>query len=245
MLEAKHISKTFGDRQVLVDVNLQVKQGDVVVILGPSGSGKTTFLRCLNHLENADGGQLTIAGKDYSLDIRKKTAFVFQHYNLFANKTAIENILEGLVIARKVPKGEAQQIAKEALKKVGLLEFKDYYPSQLSGGQQQRIGLARAIAVKPEVILLDEPTSALDPELVGDVLDVMKQLANEGTTMVVVTHEMGFARDVANHVVFMDGGHVIEEGSPKDIFYRPKEKRTQQFLARILSDASYDLEYMI
>ena len=177
MLEAKHISKTFGDRQVLVDVNLQVKQGDVVVILGPSGSGKTTFLRCLNHLENADGGQLTIAGKDYSLDklskkeildIRKKTAFVFQHYNLFANKTAIENILEGLVIARKVPKGEAQQIAKEALKKVGLLEFKDYYPSQLSGGQQQRIGLARAIAVKPEVILLDEPTSALDPELVGE-----------------------------------------------------------------------------
>ena len=236
MLEAKHISKTFGDRQVLVDVNLQVKQGDVVVILGPSGSGKTTFLRCLNHLEKADGGQLTISGKDYSLDklskkdildIRKKTAFVFQHYNLFANKT------------------EAQQIAEEALKKVGLLDFKDYYPSQLSGGQQQRIGLARAIAVKPEVILLDEPTSALDPELVGDVLDVMKQLAHEGTTMVVVTHEMGFARDVANHVVFMDGGHVIEEGSPKDIFYRPKEKRTQQFLARILSDASYDLEYMI
>ena len=254
MLEAKHISKTFGDRQVLVDVNLQVKQGDVVVILGPSGSGKTTFLRCLNHLEKADGGQLTISGKDYSLDklskkdildIRKKTAFVFQHYNLFANKTAIENILEGLVIARKVPKSEAQQIAEEALKKVGLLDFKDYYPSQLSGGQQQRIGLARAIAVKPEVILLDEPTSALDPELVGDVLDVMEQLAHEGTTMVVVTHEMGFARDVANHVVFMDGGHVIEEGSPKDIFYRPKEKRTQQFLARILSDASYDLEYMI
>ena len=254
ILEAKHISKTFGDRQVLVDVNLQVKQGDVVVILGPSGSGKTTFLRCLNHLEKADGGQLTISGKDYSLDklskkdildIRKKTAFVFQHYNLFANKTAIENILEGLVIARKVPKSEAQEIAEEALKKVGLLDFKDYYPSQLSGGQQQRIGLARAIAVKPEVILLDEPTSALDPELVGDVLDVMKQLAHEGTTMVVVTHEMGFARDVANHVVFMDGGHVIEEGSPKDIFYRPKEKRTQQFLARILSDASYDLEYMI
>lgn len=170
MLEAKHISKTFGNRQVLVDVNLQVKQGDVVVILGPSGSGKTTFLRCLNHLEKADGGQLTISGKDYSLDklskkdildIRKKTAFVFQHYNLFANKTAIENILEGLVIARKVPKSEARQIAEEALKKVGLLDFKDYYPSQLSGGQQQRIGLARAIAVKPEVILLDEPTSAL------------------------------------------------------------------------------------
>lgn len=254
MLEAKHISKTFGERQVLVDVNLKVEQGDVVVILGPSGSGKTTFLRCLNHLEKADSGQLTLANQEYDLaklskkdvlDIRKKTAFVFQHYNLFANKTALENILEGLVVARKIPKAEALKIAESALEKVGLSDYKDYYPSQLSGGQQQRIGLARAIAVKPEVILLDEPTSALDPELVGDVLNVMKQLAKEGTTMVVVTHEMGFARDVANHVVFMDGGHVIEEGHPEEIFTRPKEKRTQQFLARLLSDASYDLEYMI
>lgn len=254
MLEAKHISKTFGERQVLVDVKLKVEQGDVVVILGPSGSGKTTFLRCLNHLEKADSGQLTLAGQEYDLaklskkdilDIRKKTAFVFQHYNLFANKTALENILEGLVVARKIPKAEALKTAESALEKVGLLGYKDYYPSQLSGGQQQRIGLARAIAVKPEVILLDEPTSALDPELVGDVLNVMKQLAKEGTTMVVVTHEMGFARDVANHVVFMDGGHVIEEGHPEEIFTRPKEKRTQQFLARLLSDASYDLEYMI
>lgn len=254
MLEAKHISKRFGDRQVLVDVNLKVEQGDVVVILGPSGSGKTTFLRCLNHLEKADSGQLILADQSYDLAklnkkdilaIRKKTAFVFQHYNLFANKTALENILEGLVIARKIAKAEALQIAENALEKVGLLDYKDYYPSQLSGGQQQRIGLARAIAVKPEVILLDEPTSALDPELVGDVLNVMKQLAKEGTTMVVVTHEMGFARDVANHVVFMDGGNVVEEGHPEDIFTRPKEKRTQQFLARLLSDASYDLEYMI
>lgn len=254
MLEAKHISKRFGDRQVLVDVSLKVEQGDVVVILGPSGSGKTTFLRCLNHLEKADSGQLNLADQSYDLaklnkkdilDIRKKTAFVFQHYNLFANKTALENILEGLVIARKIAKVEALQIAENALEKVGLLDYKDYYPSQLSGGQQQRIGLARAIAVKPEVILLDEPTSALDPELVGDVLNVMKQLAKEGTTMVVVTHEMGFARDVANHVVFMDGGNVVEEGHPEDIFTRPKEKRTQQFLARLLSDASYDLEYMI
>ena len=254
MLEIKNLTYKYENHTALNNINLKIEKGEKIAILGNNGSGKTTFLRCLNHLEKADGGQLTISGKDYSLDklskkdildIRKKTAFVFQHYNLFANKTAIENILEGLVIARKVPKSEAQQIAEEALKKVGLLDFKDYYPSQLSGGQQQRIGLARAIAVKPEVILLDEPTSALDPELVGDVLDVMKQLAHEGTTMVVVTHEMGFARDVANHVVFMDGGHVIEEGSPKDIFYRPKEKRTQQFLARILSDASYDLEYMI
>ena len=254
MLQVEHIAKTFGERQVLEDVNLQVNQGDVVVILGPSGSGKTTFLRCLNHLEKADSGRLTLAGKTYDLaklskkdilEIRKKTAFVFQHYNLFANKTALENILEGLIVARKVPKEEALKRAEFALEKVGLLAYKDYYPSQLSGGQQQRIGIARAIAVKPEVILLDEPTSALDPELVGDVLDVLKQLAGEGVTMVVVTHEMGFARDVANHVIFMDGGRIVEENNPHDFFSRPQEERTKQFLARILSDASYSVEYMI
>ena len=254
MLQVEHIAKTFGERQVLEDVNLQVNQGDVVVILGPSGSGKTTFLRCLNHLEEADSGHLTLAGKTYDLaklsekdilEIRQKTAFVFQHYNLFANKTALENILEGLIVARKVPKEEALKRAESALEKVGLLAYKDYYPSQLSGGQQQRIGIARAIAVKPEVILLDEPTSALDPELVGDVLDVLKQLAGEGVTMVVVTHEMGFARDVANHVIFMDGGRIVEENNPHDFFSRPQEERTKQFLARILSDASYSVEYMI
>ena len=254
MLQVEHIAKTFGERQVLEDVNLQVNQGDVVVILGPSGSGKTTFLRCLNHLEKADSGRLTLAGKTYDLaklskkdilEIRKKTAFVFQHYNLFANKTALENILEGLIVARKVPKEEALKRAESALEKVGLLAYKDYYPSQLSGGQQQRIGIARAIAVKPEVILLDEPTSALDPELVGDVLDVLKQLAGEGVTMVVVTHEMGFARDVANHVIFMDGGRIVEENNPHDFFSRPREERTKQFLARILSDATYSVEYMI
>ena len=254
MLQVEHIAKTFGERQVLEDVNLQVNQGDVVVILGPSGSGKTTFLRCLNHLEKADSGRLTLAGKTYDLaklskkdilEIRKKTAFVFQHYNLFANKTALENILEGLIVARKVSKEEALKRAESALEKVGLLAYKDYYPSQLSGGQQQRIGIARAIAVKPEVILLDEPTSALDPELVGDVLDVLKQLAGEGVTMVVVTHEMGFARDVANHVIFMDGGRIVEENNPHDFFSRPQEERTKQFLARILSDASYSVEYMI
>lgn len=176
MLQVEHVAKKFGDRQVLEDVNLKVNQGDVVVILGPSGSGKTTFLRCLNHLEKVDSGSLKLADKDYDLgkltkkdilEIRQKTAFVFQHYNLFANKTALENILEGLVIARKIPKEEAIKRAEAALEKVGLLAYKDYYPSQLSGGQQQRIGIARAIAVKPEVILLDEPTSALDPELVG------------------------------------------------------------------------------
>ena len=254
MLQVEHIAKTFGERQVLEDVNLQVNKGDVVVILGPSGSGKTTFLRCLNHLEKADSGRLNLAGKTYDLaklskkdilEIRQKTAFVFQHYNLFANKTALENILEGLIVARKVPKEEALKRAESALEKVGLLAYKDYYPSQLSGGQQQRIGIARAIAVKPEVILLDEPTSALDPELVGDVLDVLKQLAGEGVTMVVVTHEMGFARDVANHVIFMDGGRIVEENNPHDFFSRPQEERTKQFLARILSDATYSVEYMI
>lgn len=254
MLQVEHVAKKFGDRQVLEDVNLKVNQGDVVVILGPSGSGKTTFLRCLNHLEKADSGSLKLADKDYDLgkltkkdilEIRQKTAFVFQHYNLFANKTALENILEGLVIARKIPKEEAIKRAEGALEKVGLLAYKDYYPSQLSGGQQQRIGIARAIAVKPEVILLDEPTSALDPELVGDVLDVLKQLAKEGVTMVVVTHEMSFARDVANHVIFMDGGKIVEENNAHDFFSRPKEERTKQFLARILSDATYSVEYMI
>ena len=244
MLEVEHVSKKFKDHQVLVDVNLKVNQGDVVVILGPSGSGKTTFLRCLNHLEKADTGHLTLGGKEYDLsklskkeilEIRQKTAFVFQHYNLFANKTALENILEGLVVARKIPKEEAIQRAESALEKVGLLAYKDYYPSQLSGGQQQRIGIARAIAVKPDVILLDEPTSALDPELVGDVLDVMKQLAQEGVTMVVVTHEMGFARKVADKVVFMADGQILEQSTPDDFFENPKTDRAKDFLSKILT----------
>lgn len=249
MLSVKNIEKSFGDKKVLDGISLTVNQGDVVVILGPSGSGKTTFLRSLNYLEKADAGELILDGKTYDLakisrkdvlEIRKKTAFVFQNYNLFANKTAIENILEGLVIARKIPKEEAIRIAENALKKVGLLEKKNYYPSQLSGGQQQRIGIARAIVVKPDVILFDEPTSALDPELIGDVLDVMKELAQEGVTMVVVTHEMSFARDVATHVIFMEGGHIIEEGDPKEFFSKPKEERTKQFLTRIIPELNID-----
>lgn len=242
MLNATHIHKSFQQQSVLKDVSLQVNQGDVIVILGPSGSGKTTFLRCLNGLEKADSGKLAIADASYDLAkisakeilaLRKKTAFVFQHYNLFANKTALENVLEGLIIARKVPKGEALKTARAAIAKVGLSSHENYYPHELSGGQQQRIGIARAIAVKPDVLLFDEPTSALDPELIGDVLQVMRQLAEEGTTMVVVTHEMGFARDIANHVVFMDEGRIVEEGHPKEFFTAPKEERTKRFLARI------------
>ena len=249
MLEVKKLSKTFGQKKVLSEISLTVEQGDVVVVLGPSGSGKTTFLRCLNHLEKADSGQLSLAGQDYNLaklsrkeilSIRKKTAFVFQHYNLFANKTALENVLEGLVIARQIPKKEALKTAEEALDKVGLLDYRDYFPSQLSGGQQQRIGIARAIAVKPDVILFDEPTSALDPELIGDVLAVMKQLAREGITMIVVTHEMSFARDVANHILFLDGGRIVEEGHPDQFFLHPKEERTKQFLTRIIPDLNSD-----
>ncbi|MEO1769270.1 amino acid ABC transporter ATP-binding protein [Candidatus Enterococcus ferrettii] len=242
MLNATHIHKSFQQQSVLKDVSLQVNQGDVIVILGPSGSGKTTFLRCLNGLEKADSGELSLADAAYDLakisnkeilTLRKKTAFVFQHYNLFANKTALENVLEGLIIARKIPKAEALKTAHEAIAKVGLSSHENYYPHELSGGQQQRIGIARAIAVKPDVLLFDEPTSALDPELIGDVLQVMRQLAEEGITMVVVTHEMGFARDIASHVVFMDEGRIIEEGPPEEFFAAPKEERTQRFLARI------------
>lgn len=248
MLEVKNVQKSFGANQVLKGVDLKVEKGDIIVILGPSGSGKTTFLRCLNFLERADQGSMDFenihtelkgASKATVNKVRKKTAFVFQNYNLFQNKTALENVMEGLVIARKVPKKEAEEIAKKALDKVGLSDRYDYYPSQLSGGQQQRVGIARAIAVNPEVLLFDEPTSALDPELIGEVLTVMKKLAEEGATMIVVTHEMSFAQEVATKVIFMDGGVVVEEGSAEDIFTHPKEERTSQFLHRVLRDYDY------
>ena len=248
MLSVKNVHKAFGENEVLKGVSLEVKKGDVVVILGPSGSGKTTLLRSINFLEKADNGALDF--DDLHLDlhsasrkevaaVRKKTAFVFQNYNLFKKKTALQNVMEGLTVARKVPKQEAEKIAKEVLDRVGLSERYDHYPSQLSGGQQQRVAIARGVAVNPDVILFDEPTSALDPELVGEVLNVMKELAKEGTTMVVVTHEMGFAQDVASKVVFMDGGVVVEEGEAKEFFLHPKEERTKQFLRRILPDYEY------
>ncbi|MEK3889908.1 amino acid ABC transporter ATP-binding protein [Bacillus sp. FSL K6-3431] len=250
MLTVKNVQKSFGKNKVLRGVDIHINKGDVTVILGPSGSGKTTLLRCLNFLERPDEGELIFHGinthfKDASkkdiLQVRKKTAFVFQNYNLFNNKTALENVTEGLIIGRKVPKTEANEIGKKALDKVGLSDKYDFYPSQLSGGQQQRVGIARAIAVKPDVILFDEPTSALDPELVGEVLSVMKTLAQEGTTMLIVTHEMSFAQDVANKVIFMDDGIIVEEGTPQEIFVKPKEKRTQQFLRRIIGDYDYTI----
>ena len=243
MLEISHVKKHFGKQEVLKDVNLKVEKGDVIVILGPSGSGKTTFLRSLTFLEKADAGEMLFDDKKLDLHkasskeiawVRKHTAFVFQNYNLFANKTALENVMLGLTVGRKIPKETAEGIARRALEEVGLSDRADYYPSQLSGGQQQRVGIARAMAVKPDVIFFDEPTSALDPELVGGVLSVMKKLAADGVTMVVVTHEMKFAREAATKVVFMDGGVIVEEGSPEEIFTHPKEQRTRQFLRRIL-----------
>lgn len=254
MLELQQIQKNFGTQSVLKDVSLTVKKGQVVVILGPSGSGKTTLLRVANFLERADRGQLLFDSKSYDLNnlhkkeiasIRKKTSFVFQNYNLFANKTALQNVTEGLLIARKIPKIEAKKRGKAALDKVGLSDFYDAYPHQLSGGQQQRVGIARAIVTQPEVIYFDEPTSALDPELVGEVLEVMKELAKEGMTMLIVTHEMAFARQVADHVVFMADGFVVEEGTPQEIFDRPQKERTKQFLARISDDPCYSVEYVL
>ena len=241
----QNVRKSFAEIEVLKDVSLSVDKGDVVVILGPSGSGKTTFLRCLNFLEHADGGMMDFHGTQLSLvdasrgeiaAVRKKTGFVFQNYNLFANKTALENVTLGLTVGRGMAATEAKEIGMDALRRVGMAERADYYPAQLSGGQQQRVGIARAVAAKPDVILFDEPTSALDPELVGEVLSVMKQLAEEGTTMIVVTHEMKFAQDVATHVVFMSDGVIVEEGSAKSIFTAPREERTRRFLRRILPE---------
>jgi len=250
MIEVKGLQKSFGKQQVLKGIDLKVEKGEVVVILGPSGSGKTTFLRSLNFLEHPNAGEITIGSthvdckhvtKKEILEIRRKTAMVFQLYNLFSNKTALENVIEGLVIVKNLPKTEAEKIGRDILDKVGLVNKHDAYPSQLSGGQQQRVGIARALALNPEVILFDEPTSALDPELVGEVLSVMKKVAEEGLTMIVVTHEISFARDIADRVIFIDGGVIVEQGTPKEVLYRPKEERTKQFLKRILPDLDYSI----
>ena len=239
LLQVKDIKKTFGDNEVLKGVSIEVNKGDVVSVLGPSGSGKTTLLRCINFLEKADGGRFVFDGREYDLSdiskrdiaaIRKKTGFVFQNYNLFANKTVIQNVTLGLTSARKMRSEEAVAIAMDVLTKVGMESFKDYYPSQLSGGQQQRVAIARALATKPEILYFDEPTSALDPQLTAEVLEVMRNLASEGMTMIVVTHEMGFARDVSSHVIFMADGNIVEEGPAKEFFTAPKQARTKEFL---------------
>ena len=244
-MDIQNIKKSFGTLEVLKNVNLSVEQGDVVAILGPSGSGKTTLLRCINFLEQADEGTLVFDEIPYELGriskndmagIRKKTAFVFQNYNLFRNKTALQNVTEGLIVARKMPRAHAEVIGRQALDKVGLSDRYDYYPSQLSGGQQQRVAIARAVATEPEIIYFDEPTSALDPELTGEVLSVMRQLAEEGMTMLVVTHEMGFAKNVSNKVVFMENGYVVESGDSKSFFEHPREERTRSFLRTILGE---------
>ena len=232
--------KVISELPVLRGVDLTVEKGDVVAILGPSGSGKTTLLRCLNFLETADAGQLVFDGESFDLAhagradiarLRKKTAFVFQNYNLFRNKTALQNVTEGLIVARKLPKEQADAIGMKMLAKVGLADRADYYPRQLSGGQQQRVAIARALALHPDILCFDEPTSALDPELTGEVLRVLRDLADRKTTMIIVTHEMHFARDVADRILFMDGGVVVEEGPAKELIDHPQEERTKQFLA--------------
>mgnify|MGYP004446730489 FL=1 len=242
MLSIHNIKKSFGTTEVLKDVSINVSKGDVIAILGPSGSGKTTLLRCLNFLETADGGEMVFDGARFPFQnvskkdihrIRNKTAFVFQNYNLFQNKTALQNVTEGLIVARRMPKEQAEEIGKAMLDKVGLSDRYHHYPSQLSGGQQQRVGIARALATNPEIIYFDEPTSALDPELIGEVLDVMRQLANEGMTMLVVTHELGFAKNVSNHVIFMDSGVIVEENSSREFFEHPQEERTKAFISHI------------
>lgn len=243
MIKVSNLKKQFNGIDVLKDISMDVKPGEVVVILGPSGSGKSTFLRCLNYLEKPDGGTIEIgdakivAPKVSKKDIhnlRKQSAMVFQHYNLFNNKTVLQNVTEALIIVKKLSKDEANKIALDALKKVGMLDKKDAYPRTLSGGQMQRVSIARAMAINPNVILFDEPTSALDPELVSEVLSVIKDLAKENRTMVIVTHEMSFAKDVGDRIIFMADGLVVEEGTPDEIFNNPKNDRTKQFLNRFI-----------
>lgn len=240
IIKVENLCKGFGELKVLRNINQHVNMGEVVSIIGPSGSGKSTFLRCLNLLEVPDSGKITFEGveiTDKKIDIdkhRQKMGMVFQHFNVFPNMTVLENITLAPVLEKKVPKEQAQEEAEELLKKVGLLEKKDEYPRKLSGGQKQRLAIVRAMAMKPDVILFDEPTSALDPEMVKDVLDVIKDLADSGMTIVIVTHEMGFAKEVSDRVLFMDDGCIQEEGTPEEIFEHPKNPRTIGFLSKVL-----------
>lgn len=239
MLKISNLNKSFGELKVLKDISFEVSKGEVIAILGPSGTGKSTLLRCINFLEKPDSGIIEIEGTKYNvsdmgkkdiLNLRKHSCMVFQQYNLFKNKTVIENLTEALHFVQKKEKLEVQEIVEKLLKKVGMFEKKDEYPSRLSGGQQQRVGIARALAVNPNLILFDEPTSSLDPELVEEVLNTIKTLAETNITMIIVTHEIEFAKNVADRIVFMDEGNIVEEGKPSDIFTNPKNERTKQFL---------------
>ncbi len=239
-IHVKHLSKSFKTLRVLEDISTDIQEGEVVVIIGPSGSGKSTFLRCLNGLEEASGGEIVVDGvclQDKKVDInkvRERIGMVFQHFNLFNNMNVLRNLMLAPVDLKKMDKAAARQNALVMLNRVGLTEKATAYPHQLSGGQKQRVAIARALCMKPDIMLFDEPTSALDPEMVGEVLEVMKELAREGMTMVVVTHEMGFAREVADRVLFMDGGYILEEGTPEEIFSTPRNQRTRDFLGKVL-----------
>jgi glutamine transport system ATP-binding protein len=240
IIQVKNLKKSFGNLEVLKDINTEIKESEVVCVIGPSGSGKSTFLRCLNRLEEITGGHVIVNGHDITdskIDInkvRQEVGMVFQQFNLFPHKTVLENITLAPMKVRSSDKATAEKRALELLGKVGLKEKAQSYPEQLSGGQKQRVAIARALAMNPKIMLFDEPTSALDPEMVGDVLDVMKQLAKEGMTMVVVTHEMGFAREVGDRVLFMDGGYIVEENIPEELFNNPQNERTQLFLGKVL-----------
>ncbi|WP_332237411.1 amino acid ABC transporter ATP-binding protein [Sporolactobacillus sp. KGMB 08714] len=240
MIKVENLKKNFGDNEVLKDINVEVKKQEVVVIIGPSGAGKSTFLRCVNLLDSITSGHVFIEGVDITdkktdiNKIRAEVGMVFQQFNLFPHMKVLDNIMLAPIKVKKVAKEKAREKALELLKKVGLEEKADAYPDSLSGGQKQRIAIARALAMEPKMMLFDEPTSALDPEMVGEVLDVMKQLARDGMTMVVVTHEMGFAREVGDRVLFMDGGYIVEENEPHELFSHPREERTKAFLSKVL-----------
>ncbi|OPJ65007.1 amino acid ABC transporter ATP-binding protein [Clostridium oryzae] len=241
MIETRNLCKRFGQLTVFENLDVNVSKGEVLVVIGPSGSGKSTFLRCLNHLEEPDDGEVIVEGekmnpkdKKKMRSIIEKMGMVFQNFNLFPHMTVLENVMIAPITVKKQDRAKVMERAKRLIDKVGLSDKYDAYPSKLSGGQRQRVAIARALAMEPDIMLFDEPTSALDPELVGEVLNVMKELANEGMTMVVVTHEMGFARDVADRVIFMDGGRIVEESIPEEMFTNPKEERTKAFLQKVL-----------
>ena len=239
MIVIENLHKAFGEVEVLKGVNLHIKPQEVVALIGPSGSGKSTLLRCMNYLEEPTSGKVTVAGTPLDGEaninkVREEVGMVFQRFNLFPHMTALENIMLAPLKVKKISRAEAEKKARELLQRVGLADKADNYPSQLSGGQQQRVAIARALAMEPKVMLFDEPTSALDPEMVGEVLDVMRALAKDGMTMAIVTHEMGFAREVADRVLFIDGGGILEQGTPAELFEHPQQERTQNFLSKVL-----------